>query len=45
MSTEAAKFQVSGLHAGFASNEVLRDISMDIPSMGVTAIIGPSGCG
>lgn len=45
MSTEAAKFQVSGLRAGFGSNEVLRDISMDVPSMGVTAIIGPSGCG
>ena len=45
MSTEAAKFQVSGLRAGFGINEVLRDISMDVPSMGVTAIIGPSGCG
>ncbi len=45
MSTEAAKFQVSGLRAGFGSNEVLRDISMDVPAMGVTAIIGPSGCG
>ena len=45
MSTEAAKFQVSDLRAGFGSNEVLRDISMDVPAMGVTAIIGPSGCG
>jgi len=43
--TEATKFQVKGLKAGFGSNEVLHGIDMDVPDRGVTAIIGPSGCG
>lgn len=29
----------------FASNQVLKGISLDIPARAVTAIIGPSGCG
>ena len=40
-----SKFVVSGLKAGFGSNEVLHGIDMAIPARGVTAIIGPSGCG
>ena len=43
--TEATKFQVKDLKAGFGSNEVLHGINMDVPDRGVTAIIGPSGCG
>ncbi len=37
--------QVEGVNAWFGTNHVLKDVSLDIPSKKVTAIIGPSGCG
>jgi phosphate transport system ATP-binding protein len=38
-------FDVRHLNVWFSSNQVLHDISLQIPSKAVTAIIGPSGCG
>jgi phosphate transport system ATP-binding protein len=39
------KIRVERLQAWFGANQVLRDVSLDIPALSVTAIIGPSGCG
>lgn len=39
------KLRVRSLFAAYGSNQVLKDITMDIPANQVTAIIGPSGCG
>jgi len=39
------KLQVRNLDAWFGKQQVLRNVSMDIPAQQVTAIIGPSGCG
>jgi phosphate transport system ATP-binding protein len=41
----SAKLQTVGLNAWYGSKQALYDISLDIPSDAVTAIIGPSGCG
>ncbi len=41
----AATFDVRRLNVWFASNHVLRNVSLEIPPKAVTAIIGPSGCG
>jgi phosphate transport system ATP-binding protein len=38
-------FDVQGLNVWFAANQVLTDVSLQIPPKAVTAIIGPSGCG
>ena len=38
-------FDVQHLNIWFGKNQVLRDVSMQIPTCAVTAIIGPSGCG
>src|SRR5678815_2290358 len=43
-SLEAA-LTVRNLIVSFGELEVLKGITMDIPSRAVTAIIGPSGCG
>ena len=43
--TPAAKLRVKNLRAWYGSNEVLRQINMDVLPGEVTAIIGPSGCG
>jgi len=40
-----ATFEVRHLNVWFGAHHVLRDISLQIPSKAVTAIIGPSGCG
>ncbi|WP_242394568.1 phosphate ABC transporter ATP-binding protein PstB [Anaeromyxobacter oryzisoli] len=40
-----AKLTAVDLHAFFRGTEVLRDVSLEIPPLSVTAIIGPSGCG
>ena len=45
MEQKETKFVVKNLSAGYGTNQVLRQISMDIYSRQVTAIIGPSGCG
>ena len=36
---------VDGLGFSFDGNEVLRELSMEIPRYGVNVIMGPSGCG
>ena len=36
---------IRDLNAGFGDNQVLKNISLDIPPQSVTAVIGPSGCG
>jgi len=40
-----AAFQVRNLSVSFGSHTVLKDVTLDIRSRAVTAIIGPSGCG
>lgn len=37
--------RILGLHAGFDSDRVLQDISFDVPSRGVVAVMGPGGVG
>lgn len=39
------KIQVQNLNVSYGLKQVLTDISFDIPSRAVTALIGPSGCG
>lgn len=34
-----------GLYKAFNGHEVLRDVSLELPDRGVTALTGPSGCG
>jgi phosphate transport system ATP-binding protein len=45
--TEEAKvmIDVRNVDFGYGSNQVLHDVSLDIPAQAVTAFIGPSGCG
>lgn len=43
--TPPAKFCVQNLHLHYGSFEALKDVSLDIPTNRVTALIGPSGCG
>ena len=38
-------FTIRDLSVYFGSNQAVKNISLDIPSKAVTAIIGPSGCG
>jgi len=45
MTTPAAKMEALDLQAWFGKTHVLRDVSMAIPPLSVTAVIGPSGCG
>jgi phosphate transport system ATP-binding protein len=44
-SAPGPKISVERLNAWFRSTHVLRDVSLVIPALSVTAIIGPSGCG
>jgi phosphate transport system ATP-binding protein len=44
MATET-RIAIDRLNLHFGTNHVLRDVSFDIPSNAVTAIMGPSGCG
>lgn len=39
------KLEVSNLDLFYGENHALKDISLNIPSRQVTALIGPSGCG
>ncbi len=43
--TAPVTFDVQGLSVWFGANQVLADVSMQVRSKAVTAIIGPSGCG
>ncbi len=38
-------YQIRGLNVWYGTQQVLRDITLDIPRNRITAIIGPSGCG
>jgi phosphate transport system ATP-binding protein len=44
-SNETSKIQIQNLSLYYGKFQALGDISMDIPSNKITAIIGPSGCG
>ena len=39
------KLSVDDLNVWYGDDHALKDVSMDIPSESVTALIGPSGCG
>ncbi len=45
MSDDTAIFKVRDLNLYYGKNHALKDISIDIPTRSITAIIGPSGCG
>jgi phosphate transport system ATP-binding protein len=45
LADDAIRIAVHRLSAWFGAQQVLREVSLDIPSRQVTAIIGPSGCG
>ncbi|MCX7683307.1 MAG: phosphate ABC transporter ATP-binding protein [Anaerolineae bacterium] len=42
---EDTALQIRGLNVAYGDQQVLRDITVDIPARQITAIIGPSGCG
>ena len=37
--------KIQGLNAWYGTHHALKDITADVPALGITAIIGPSGCG
>ena len=37
--------QIRGLSVAYGNEQVIQDVSVDIPARQITAIIGPSGCG
>ncbi|MGE5243343.1 MAG: phosphate ABC transporter ATP-binding protein PstB [Betaproteobacteria bacterium] len=41
----AAKIDVAGLNFFYGAHQVLHDVTLQVPSNQVTALIGPSGCG
>jgi phosphate transport system ATP-binding protein len=41
----ATKLRAEGVNLYYGSFQALRNITLDIPSCAITAIIGPSGCG
>ena len=41
----AIKLRIDRLQAWFGDRHVLRDVSIEVPSSSVMAVIGPSGCG
>jgi phosphate transport system ATP-binding protein len=43
--TREVVFDVDGLSVAYGSNVALRDVSLDVYSNLITAVIGPSGCG
>ena len=43
--SETTKIEIQGLRKSFGSNEVLKNISLDVAKGGVVALIGPSGSG
>jgi phosphate transport system ATP-binding protein len=44
-SSTAPALSVKNLAVYFGRNQVLKDVSLEVPARAVTAIIGPSGCG
>lgn len=44
-SKDTSKIEIRALRKSFGSNEVLKNISLDVPKGGVVALIGPSGSG
>ncbi|MCP3474025.1 amino acid ABC transporter ATP-binding protein [Bradyrhizobium sp. CCGUVB1N3] len=44
-SKETCKIEIRGLRKSFGSNEVLKNINLDVAKGGVVALIGPSGSG
>ncbi|BDG09327.1 phosphate import ATP-binding protein PstB [Anaeromyxobacter paludicola] len=45
MNAQEPKIRVEGLDAWFGPNHAVRDVSIDVQPLSVTAVIGPSGCG
>ncbi len=43
--TAAPKIRIEKLNAYFGAHRAVRDVELDIPALGVVAVIGPSGCG
>lgn len=43
--SETSKIQIRGLRKSFGSNEVLKNINLEVAKGGVVALIGPSGSG
>jgi phosphate transport system ATP-binding protein len=43
--TERATITIRELDFAYGANQVLHDVSLDVPPRAVTAFIGPSGCG
>ncbi|MET4391680.1 ABC-type polar amino acid transport system ATPase subunit [Bradyrhizobium sp. F1.4.3] len=43
--SETSKIEIRNLRKSFGSNEVLKNISLDVAKGGVVALIGPSGSG
>ena len=37
--------QIQDLNVWYGSHHALKDITADVPALGITAIVGPSGCG
>ena len=44
-SSQAVKIRAKNVDFFYGTNQVLFDVSLDIPEKSVTALIGPSGCG
>jgi phosphate transport system ATP-binding protein len=42
---DEARFRLDGVTCRYGASVVVRDVTLDIPALGVTAFIGPSGCG
>ena len=45
LSLETTILETRGLTAGFDGRDVVKDISLAVPTGKITAIMGPSGCG
>ena len=45
MTTPDPRLTASGLRVGYGDNDVITDLSLEIPTGKVTTIIGPNGCG
>ena len=43
--SDTSKIEIRGLRKSFGSNEVLKNINLDVAKGGVVALIGPSGSG
>ncbi len=45
LSSDKLAFEISGLNVSFGQRHVLKNVTMQVKSNAVTAVIGPSGCG